>query len=141
EPLFAGNLISATGDLAAVIVTLRNATAQVVHAVRQRAAQTPGLRTVVAGFPVERVDFAQAVRADQQRLVPAVLAMIILISGLLFRQVWAVVLTLAVVGSTVLLTMGVAGLAGVTLNPVTSLLMPVVMVVSVAVATNVIVAY
>ncbi|MHC4831832.1 MAG: efflux RND transporter permease subunit, partial [Planctomycetota bacterium] len=145
EPLFANNLVASSGRMAAVLVTLTAGAPEehVVKALRALAAseQSEGFKVHVAGFPVERSDFARLIRDDQARFVPLVLAMLALVTFLLFRQAWGVALPLLCVGMTLAMTRGVAALAGVQLNAVTSLLTPVIMVVSVAVSVNLCIAY
>ena len=63
-----------------------------------RDATGDGITVHVAGFPVERYDFARLIREDQQIFIPLVVATIAVLCGLLFRQLWGVAPPPAVVG-------------------------------------------
>jgi hypothetical protein len=143
EPLFAGNLVSADGRTAAIIAPVANRGAAAVEDLRAaaRRASDGAFTAHVAGLPVERVDFAATIDRDQRVFVPLVVAMLALLTALLFRQLWGTALPLAVVGASVATTLGAAALLGKELNAVTSMLTPVVMVVSVAVSVNFCTAY
>lgn len=143
EPLFIDNLVSRDAGTTAIVVTLEHRDEKLVESLRRLAAETQadGFEAHVAGFPVERYDFAKLIREDQQLFVPLIVLVIAGVSFLLFRQVWGVLLPLATVALSVTLTMAIAAWTGRELNAVTSLLTPVIMVVSVAVSMNLCSAY
>ena len=143
EPLFADHLVSRDGRMAAVVVTLARSTKAIVDAIREVADRQggAGFTTHVAGFPVAHHDFSSMIEADRSRFIPLVVLAIAIIALVLFRHPWGMLLPLGCVGLSVLLTTGMAGVLGVDENMVTSLLVPVIMVVSVTVAVNVCIVY
>jgi len=143
EPLFAGNLISSDGRMGAIVAALTSRDGAIVDALRgaARAASDGGFQGHVAGNPVERVEFAATIERDQRAFVPLIVVTLAALCALLFRQVWGVLLPLAVVGASVATTMGAAALLGLEINAITSMLTPVVMVVSIAVSINFLMAY
>jgi hypothetical protein len=139
HPLYGGFLVSRDARTAAVVIEVEkdgqggDARADLVRAVRRLAARPPaGFRAFVAGLPVEKVDVAASVRRDQMVFVPLIFGMLAAVTALLYRHATGVVVPLAVVIVSLLWTLGLIGLAGSSLNPVTSLVTPVVLVVSVA---------
>lgn len=143
EPLFAGNLISRDGALAAIVCELGAREATTVAALRQVASEAAGggFETFAAGHPMERYDLTAYIARDQRIFVPLVVLVLAAMTLLLFRQVWGVLLPLAVVGVSVAVTMGTAGALGKSLNALTSMVTPVVMVVAVAASVNMCTAY
>ncbi len=151
EPLFVGNLVSPDGRMAAVVAEIAREEeegapdfrADLAAAARAEAAKAEGdgFTAHVAGLPVEKTDFAAFIRRDQQVFVPIMVAVLALCLALLFRQAWGVIVPLGVVGLSIGSTLGVYALAGRELNAVTSLLTPVVMVVSVTAAVNFLTAF
>ncbi|HZI94657.1 MAG TPA: MMPL family transporter [Patescibacteria group bacterium] len=138
HPLFGGLLVSTDARTAAVLIELartdegQDYRAAAVRAVRELAAGLPeGIKGYVAGMPVEKVDVAAYVEQDQRTFAPLIVAMLVLVTAALYRHPVGVIVPLMVVGASVIWTLGLYALAGRTLNPVTSLLTPVVLVVSV----------
>lgn len=143
EPLFAGNLISQDGAVAAVICELAArdpATTPALRAVA-RGLERDGFQAFVAGFPVERQDFAEFIRRDSALFVPLTAVVLAIMTALFFRQAWGVLLPLAVVGVAAALTLGLAGALRIRLNALTNMVTPVVMVVAVAASVNLLAAY
>jgi predicted RND superfamily exporter protein len=143
EPLFAGTLVSRDGRMAAITCAISSGAPEAVEGLRAvaRAAAGEGFEAFVAGFPIERQEFAERIRRDRRLFVPLVVLVLATMTGLLFRQLWGVVLPLAAVAVSVAGAAGLAGLAGVKLDPVTSMLEPVVMVVAVTASVNVLTTY
>jgi predicted RND superfamily exporter protein len=86
----------------------------------------------VTGVPVQKVDVARAIQHDQQVLMPLAVAILAVLLALIFRKATGVLLPLAVMGISLVWTLGCYSLAGLPLNTVTALLPPVVMVLAVA---------
>ncbi len=143
EPLCRGNLISPDGRTAAVIVTISGGGGARVRELLRTAKsfEGEGYHVYVAGFPIERFTMAETIRRDRRRLVPLSVLVIALTTAFLFRQLWGVLLPLLTVGLSVTVTLGIAALLGKTLNAITNLLTPLVMVLSVAVSVNLCIAY
>ncbi|MEE8311266.1 MAG: MMPL family transporter, partial [Candidatus Binatia bacterium] len=95
-----------------------------------------GLELRVTGLAVQKYDVARLVTRDQQILTPFAVLVLALLLALHFRRVAAVVLPLAVTGASLVWTVGTYSLAGLPLNTITSLLPPVVMVLSVATSVH-----
>ncbi|GIW72877.1 MAG: hypothetical protein KatS3mg102_2419 [Planctomycetota bacterium] len=143
EPLFTDNLIARDGSMAAVLVWLEHADAELLDAIaaRARAAAGEGFATHVSGFPVQRLVFARLIREDQARFVPLLVGMIALLAFSWFRHPWGALIPLAMVALATAFTLALAWLLGKQLNMVTSLLTPVVMVVSVTLGMNLCLAF
>ncbi|RME53231.1 MAG: RND family transporter [Deltaproteobacteria bacterium] len=143
EPLCRGTLVSADGRTAAVIVTISGGGASLIRDLLRTAEsfEGEGYHVYVAGFPIERFTMAETIRQDQRRLVPLSIFVIALMTALLFRQLWGVLLPLLTVALSVTVTLGIAALLGKSLNAITNLLTPLVMVLSVAVSVNLCIAY
>ncbi len=138
HPLYGGSLVSSDARTAALLLEVERAAEQgsdrrgLVEEVRRLANEAgPGFTTQVAGLPVEKVDVAAYVRRDQVLFAPLILAMLAILTAALYRHPTGVAVPLGVVGASLLWTLGLYGMAGRSLNPVTSLMTPVVLVVSV----------
>jgi predicted RND superfamily exporter protein len=110
-----------------------------VAAVRQVAHQQArqGRQTYVAGTPLERSDVTHYLERDQQLMVPLVFVVLLVITWSIYRITRFAIIPLICVLLSLIWTMGVIGFTGTPLNVVTSLLPPVVMVVSISVAIHV----
>ncbi|MFQ5719892.1 MAG: RND family transporter [Acidobacteriota bacterium] len=143
HPLYGGLLVSRDAHTAALLADVaraeENATyrRRLVSQVRRLAASvTDGLEVRVAGIPVEKVDVAESINRDQKVLVPLIFLIMALVMTLLYRHPVGVIVPLGVMSTSVIWTLGLYTLAGRLLNPVTSLLAPVVMIVSLAGAVH-----
>lgn len=95
-----------------------------------------GYQTYVAGTPIERRDVDAYLQRDQQVTIPLVFIILLGVTYCLYRRRR---LTLIPIGCLVLAlvwTMGLVGFMGQPLNVITSLLPPVLMVVSVSAAIH-----
>lgn len=90
----------------------------------------------VVGLPLVKERVAHHVARDQMVVTPLSLAVMVLILAVLFRRVVGVVLPMLVVGLSLLCTLGLYAACGFELNSITSLLPPVVIVLSVSVAVH-----
>ncbi len=138
HPLIGGLLVSRDARTAAVLLELeRGGSAEdhrrdLVARARALALAVPaGMRVHVAGLPVEKVDLAASVQRDQMVFAPLILIVVGAALALLYRRGPALVAPLAVILSAMVWTMGLYALAGKRLNPVTGLIMPIIMVTSV----------
>lgn len=75
---------------------------------------------------------ARFIQRGQALVVPLSLLMLAVVLWLCFRRISGVVLPMVVTGVSLVLTLGLYSLAGHSLNTITSLLAPVVMVLSVS---------
>jgi predicted RND superfamily exporter protein len=95
----------------------------------------------LAGSPVFNRELERLNRRDNALFTPLLVAMIAAVLGLLFRSALATALAVGTIGLTVLWTLGTMGWLGVPMNITTSLLPPLLLVVSVAYAIHVISGY
>ncbi|MCI0657120.1 MAG: MMPL family transporter, partial [Acidobacteria bacterium] len=139
HPIFGGLLVSRDGRTAAILVELERSETDadyrgdLVGRVRSLASRAgPGIEAYVAGIPVEKVDVAAYVRRDQRIFIPLIFGLLALVTLALYGHFSGMLIPLGVVAASLLWTLGLYGAAGRSLNPVTSLITPVVLVVSVA---------
>jgi predicted RND superfamily exporter protein len=146
NPSLTGLLISRDRRTAALVIETdsepnddRHA-GRLIDAVRALAAQTEqdtGAELRLTGVGVQKHDVSRFVGRDQALLIPAAIVVIAVILWLFFRSLIAVVLPLVVTALTLAWTIGAYASAGFALNTVTSLLPPVVMVLSIATTVHV----
>jgi hypothetical protein len=142
--LVIGTLLSRDFHTAGMLVvpneTITSPTAREewITAVRRVAAEHAihGRQTYVAGTPVERSDVAHYLERDQQLMVPLVFVVLAIITWSIYRVKRFAFIPLTCVLLSLIWTMGIVGFLGLPLNVVTSLLPPVIMVVSVSVAIH-----
>lgn len=109
------------------LVNLRTVAAN--HAVR-------GYQTYVAGTPIERRDVDAYLQRDQQVTIPLVFLILFGVTYGLYRQLRLTLIPVGCVVLSLIWTMGLVGFIGQPLNVITSLLPPVLMVVSVSAAIH-----
>ncbi len=97
-----------------------------------------GIALHLTGIAVQKHDVSAFIERDQRWLVPLAVVVLGFVLAAFFRSVLGVLLPLAVTGVTVAWTLGAYQLAGLELNAITSLLPPVLMVLSLAVSVHVI---
>ncbi|MGH7805879.1 MAG: efflux RND transporter permease subunit, partial [Candidatus Binatia bacterium] len=136
SPHLTGLLVSPDRRLATIVVepnALEGADlAALIEAIRKiQARETTGdVEIHVTGLPVAKHDVARLVDRDQLVLVPVCLGVLSALLALAFRSVSGVLLPLAVTAVSLVVTLGAYAWSGLALNPITSLLPPVVMVLS-----------
>ena len=91
---------------------------------------SPGAQVFIAGIPVEKNDISAYVREDQSRIVPLMFVLIAILIFALFRSAPTALLATLLVGCALLWTLGLFALFGKEINTVTSLISPVVIIVS-----------
>jgi predicted RND superfamily exporter protein len=137
HPIFGGLLVARDARTAAILVELEpvagdpTAHRDVVSRLRREAREVgSGVTAFVAGIPVEKTDVAAAIARDQRIFIPLVFLIMAVMTALLYRHPVGMLVPLVVVGLALLWTLGLYGLAGRLLNPVTSLMTPVILVMS-----------
>jgi hypothetical protein len=130
EPLLVGRIIapdaSTTGI--SIIFTLpegdRDAVPETMRAVRdlsdRYATRLPGGRIAITGTVALNNAFVEAATGDMTTLFPAVYGVVFLVAMLIFPSLGAVIGIIAVVGLSTAAAAGLAGWAGVMLNPVSA---------------------
>jgi len=91
----------------------------------------------LVGLPILKEDVAAYISKDQQRVMPLAVLVMALILALLFKRIAGVVLPMVVVGVSLVATLGLYTACGFQLNSITSLLPPVVIVLSVSAAVHI----
>lgn len=79
-----------------------------------------GYKYHIAGGPITDEAFDQVAQTDVGRLMPILLLVMIIILGVMFFSVWAMVIPLLIGIATILVTMGINGLLDFKLNAVTA---------------------
>ena len=137
--LYKNNLVSKDGKIANILVYIKatgkgsQASGQFIQELRNYLAKEEygGVKFYVAGSPVEQFDFIRLIRRDQFTFVPLITLLLILTTLLIYRSWSCLILSMSIVFMTLLWTMGSISLLGQQLNLVTSLLAPVIMIISV----------
>lgn len=137
HPIFGDLLVAKDARTAAVIVELEEGPGAADWRSRlvadlRRSSEQAGLGpvTFVAGIPVEKVDVARYIARDQAIFVPLVFLILAVMTAILYRHPVGMLVPLATVTLALVWTLGLFGLAGRALNPVTSLMTPVILVMS-----------
>lgn len=146
NPSLTGLLVSEDRKTVAIVVETTQRpeddghAGRLIDAVRLLADDTEardGVHVRLTGVAVQKYDVSRYVGRDQAVLIPAAVLVIAIILWAFFRSMTAVVLPLGVTGLTLAWTIGSYATAGFALNTVTSLLPPVVMVLSIATTLHV----
>ncbi|MFQ5478470.1 MAG: RND family transporter [Candidatus Binatia bacterium] len=140
NPRLSGLLVSDDRRTAALVVELeqRDAddayVAEVIVDVRDMVGRIPdeGFEFHLTGVPVQKRDVTIYLERDKALLLPLVVLLMSVMLALFFRRASGVLLPLFVTGLSLVWTLGFYELSGLMLNPITSLLPPVVMVLAVA---------
>jgi predicted RND superfamily exporter protein len=90
----------------------------------------------VVGLPLVKERVAHHIAYDQSLVMPLSVIVMMIMLAFLFRRVAGVVLPMLVVGMSLVSTLGIYAACGFELNSITSLLPPVVIVLSVSVAVH-----
>jgi len=137
HPIFGGLLVAKDARTAALIVELEEGPADaewrsgLVADLRRLGAEAGlGPATFVAGIPVEKADVARYIARDQAIFVPLVFMILAVMTAMLYRHPVGMLVPLATVTLALVWALGLFGLAGRALNPVTSLMTPVILVMS-----------
>ncbi len=137
--LYQGNLVARDGRVATVLVYLkpggtdRKSQGQFIHELREYLAKLESreLRFYLAGSPIEQYDFIRLIRRDQFIFVPMITLLLMVTTFLMYRSFSCMLLSMAIVFMSLIWSMGTIALLGQELNLMTSLLAPVIMIVSV----------
>lgn len=137
--LYRNNLVSTDGKIANILVYLKPAFEDKSRAgafIKDlnrllRSFKQEKMTFYVAGSPVEQYEFIRLLRRDQFVFVPIITLLLILTTWAIYRHVACMVLSMSVVFTTLIWSLGTIHLLGQQLNLVTSLLAPVIMIVAV----------
>ena len=138
HPQYGGLLVSADARTAAVVLDVERVEGDpayrgdLVRRVRALADRPgAGVTAYVAGIPVEKADVADSVRREQRIFAPLIFALLMAMMAGLYRHPTGVIVPMSVVALSLIWTLGLYAMAGRALNPIASLMTPVVLVVSV----------
>ncbi len=138
NPVYDGLLVSRDRRTAGLLVEIGEQGDGTIREIRDRMAEFSGRAELhLTGVAVQKHDVSGYIRRDQRVLVPLAAAVLCLILLLATRKPAGAAIPMASTAFSLALTLGLAERAGLTLNPITSMLSPVVMVLSVETAVHV----
>ena len=129
EPLIIGALISANQQVAiirgkfapnSINSQLPAEVYRQLNNILDEETKLSGYKFHIAGGPITDEAFDQVARSDMGRLMPILLLIMIVILGVTYFSVWAVVIPLGIAAATIMVTMGINGLLDFKLNSVTA---------------------
>jgi uncharacterized protein len=142
EPLLVNRLISPSGNVAGVNVTLQlpekdpMETTKVAQKARELAKKIessyPGITLHLTGIAMMSNAFAEAAMSDNARLVPMMYGLIILIAGLSLRSIPSVISVVIIIILSTLSAIGVFGWFGGVLTPTAAVSPTVILTIAVA---------
>ena len=151
EPLLKGRIVSFSGDVAAILVSIvmpenrREANAEIIafaHQIKQRyMSRYPGIQIHITGSVMVANSFLQVAIQDAIHLFPIMVVIGLVIQGLLFHSVSAVLASMATVFFSILFTMGISGWLGLSLNQTSALAPMLVLTLALADSIHVITHY
>ncbi len=143
NPKLAGLLVSRDRRTAGITIELAtgstggSVSSEVTEAVRAVMARRSGEAELhLSGIAVQKHDVAEFVRRDKAVLVPLSMLALAAMLAVTFRSVSGVVIPLAVKVVTLAWTMGAYALAGFRLNPITALLPPLIIILSISTSVH-----
>ncbi len=149
EPLLRDNLLSPDARTTGVNVTLQypeesltEVPAAVGHArdlARQLRARQPGLTVALSGVSMLNNAFAEAGEQDAMSLMPAMFLVLVVFMLLVLRSLAGTAGTLAVIAFATVTALGLAGYAGLKLNPISVTAAVIIMTLSLADSVHVVV--
>jgi len=145
NPDFNGWLISADRNTAGIVVQLDDRpgdsdySARLIDQLRGLQADYAqrGIALHLTGVPVQKHDVSEYVDRDQRVLLPLAILVLAVALAAFFRHASGVVVPLVVAAASVVWTLGLYGWMGHSLNAITSLLPPVLLVVAMASSVHV----
>jgi hypothetical protein len=145
NPDFTGWLVSEDRKTAGIVVQIEDRPndneyrSRLVSALRAMAplVAARGGELHLTGVPVQKIDVSAYVDRDQKVLLPAAAIVLGLTLALFFRHISGVVVPLAVSGLTVVWTIGTYSATGHSMNAITALLPPVLLVIALAMTVHV----
>lgn len=140
--LYLKNLVSPDGKIANIIVNLKTtgdpaATGNFIRHLKGYLDdfERPGLKFYMAGAPVEQFEFIHLIHRDQMVFIPTITIVLVIVTFLIYQSFACMFLSMAIVFTTLIWTLGTISFLGQELNLMTSLLAPVIMIVAVINAT------
>jgi len=151
EPLLVHRLISETGHVAAVNVTVKipgiemDENSRVSKFSRDLKAQLeekyPHLEVYMTGFVMLNQAFQEASQADMATIVPIMFLVVLVTLGILLRSVTATFATLVMIMASIITAMGLTGWLGIKLTPPSSSAPTIILTMAVADAVHILVTF
>ncbi|MDZ8119717.1 efflux RND transporter permease subunit [Pontiella agarivorans] len=137
----ASGFLSKDGRTAGLLITLRSDQSRTGRTALMKTLRTEAPAQIdgtvrIVGLPLLKERVARYIAKDQSTIIPLSIIVMMLMLALLFRRAAGVVLPMLVVGMSLITTLGFYAACGLELNSITSLLPPVVIVLSVSVAVH-----
>jgi uncharacterized protein len=139
DPLIRGDLVSAAGRVASIVVAFDElridaARSQTVEAIENlvRSRVPPGFETFFNGSLEISESYNRVTISNTLELTPFIAALTLLSLYVLFRSAARTLLLAVAIGTSLVWTLGLYGLAGFQFNLLTSMLAPLVLVLAVA---------
>lgn len=128
EPLLNGNLISTDASATGVNVTMNfpeksiaelpEAMAVVKQIANEIEQNYPGVKVAISGISALNNAFAASGQADAMTLMPAMFLVLIVITMIILRSLYATIATVLVIAFSTATAMGIAGHMGMALDPI-----------------------
>lgn len=137
----ASGFLSEDGQTAGLLITLSSAQSRddrldLLTRLRTEAPEEIEGIVHIVGLPLLKERVAHHIARDQSIIIPLSVVVMMIMLSFLFRRMAGVVLPMLVVGMSLITTLGLYAGCGLELNSITSLLPPVVIVLSVSVAVH-----
>lgn len=142
EPLLVHRLVSTSGHVSAVNIELglpdeqTAATALVMEKSRalrdEFVAKFPQFNAYITGVTPLNYAFDEVARSDGETLMPIMFVLILVMVGLMLRSVASTMITLSVIITGVVITIGLTGLIGIQLNNINTVAPIIIMTLAVA---------
>ncbi len=140
--LYVSNIVSKDGKSANIIAYLKTdgdpaANGEFIEELKDYLIdfERPGLKFHMAGAPIEQYEFIRLIHRDQMVFIPIITLILVATTFLIYRSFACMFLSMSIVFTTLIWTLGTISLLGQELNLMTSLLAPVIMIVAVLNAT------
>ena len=138
DPLYRKSLISTDGTVASIVVSTRykpndeNYRKRLLDETLKvlKPYQDAGTRFALAGWTVTNFNISDYMHSDVAIFMPVTYGLIVLTIWLVFRNKWVLLLGTLNISVCLGATMGVLGLTGITINPVTSITIPLTLALS-----------
>lgn len=144
NPLFSNQLVSSDGSVAIIVLSFKGATdddfisGPILPALESiLAPYRTNYQIAVSGSPVVKAETAQTLFRQLNKIVPAILIILAVLLAVVFRSALGVVLPLATISCTLLLTLAGLALANISLNMVTTLVPPLVITLGLAYCSHI----
>ena len=151
EPLLVHRLISTTGHVAAVNVTVKipgiamDENSRVANFSADLKAQLqekyPNLEVYMTGFVMLNQAFQDASQQDMATIVPIMFLVVLVTLGILLRSVTATFATLVMIMASIITAMGLTGWLGIKLTPPSSSAPTIILTMAVADAVHILVTF